>query len=93
MLTEAWLLLSRGFSMGGRTNPVGGRPVGNTSIPERRIHRLKEHHLLATSVSGKEHQVSGGQPQSHPGDALYLRASSLRELPAEFFPAPPEGQR
>lgn len=62
MLTEAWLSLSGGFSLGGRTNPVGGRPVGDTSIPERRIHRLKEHHLPATSVSEKEHQVSVSRP-------------------------------
>lgn len=63
VLTEAWLSLSRGFSLGGRTNPVGRRPVGDTSIPERRIHR-KEHHLPATSVSKKEHQVSVSQPYS-----------------------------
>lgn len=60
MLTEAWLPLSRGFSSGGRTNPVGGRPVGDISIPERRSHRLREHHLPAVSVSGKGHQVSVG---------------------------------
>lgn len=41
VLTEAWLPPSRCFS-GGRTNPVGGRPVDDPSIPERRIQVSKE---------------------------------------------------
>lgn len=101
MLTEAWLPLSRGFSSGGGTNPVGGRPVGDISIPERRSHRVREHHLPAASVSGKGHQLSVGRlqrrprpaPQTGGPDMLFIRSLLHCERTTEFHCAPPEVHR
>lgn len=59
VLTEAWLPVSERCSSGGRTNPVSGRPPGNRSVPERGIHRLEEHHFLATSASRERASTVG----------------------------------